>query len=156
MNHAPRPHHARFAHAALPKTILSGPPRMLELLASPMSTPFLMDIWETVGKEVGKGDRMPPDGLHVAIRKSGEVKITIVTMPAPACAGEAHFVGFVATPETRKMLFLKSPATVRCFTLDRAEGGATELSERGKDGAALSTAPGPGPDLESFARALST
>ena len=152
---SPRPHHHRFAHVALPKMILSGPPRMLELLATPMSTPFLMDIWETVGKEVPKGTRMAPDGLAVTTHNLDKhEKVILVTMPTPQRIGESWFVAFVSKPESRRMLFLKTAGSLRCFTLDHTSEGGTTLTERAKDGAQLSAAAGPAPQAQAFVGAL--
>ena len=155
MTNAPhaRPHHQRFSHQALPKVILSGPPKMLELISSPMATPFLMDIWESVGKEVPKADRMEPDGLRVTTHELGERKATVVQMPAPTGVGESFFVAFVTKPAGRRMVFLKTKATLRCFTLDRAAQG-TSLSEIGEDGTVLSTTEGPRAQLQDLLGSL--
>lgn len=150
----PRAHHHRFATQAVPQMALTGPPKMLDLLSSPMGTPFLMDMWETVGKEVGKGARMAPDGLSCVARKLPDGrKVVVVQMPPPEREAEVHYVGILVKPESRRLLVFKEPASVRCFTLTH-QGGGTTLNEQGADGAQTPLGQGPTPGVDAFVSAL--
>ncbi len=155
-----RMHHYLFAHKALTQMALQGPPKMLDLLSTPMGTPFLLDMWESVGKDLEKAQRMEPDGLGCESRQlDGGRKVVVVRMPPPQSATEAYFVGILIKPESRKMLVFKEPAQVRYLTLELGasmDGQArTVLCEWTTDGSHVNMGDGPAPNLDAFVDAVS-
>lgn len=149
----PRTHHARFAREALPRFGLMGKPRALDILATPMGQPLLLDIWEKVGGELPKGEKLSPDGLRASATQIGQARVIVIEMPRPAGPGEAHFVAFVTVPEKRKILVFKEPAVMRCFALEAAAGG-TSLLEAQKDGGRQELGAGPAPSVQGFVARL--
>ncbi len=149
----PRAHHHQFSHDALPKLGASGNPKALDILTTPMGQPFLLDIWETVGSELPKTEHQSPDGLLCITRKTPDGRrALVVQMPRPLSPGESWFIGFVTTPEKRKMLFFKQPATLRCFLLENTAQG-TELVEWTREGS-QSIGASPAANVNAFVEAM--
>lgn len=138
-----RTHHLKFAHQALPSFGLMGNPKALDILATPMGQPLLLDLWEKVGAELPKAEKLPPDGLLSQPRQSADGRrVIVIALPTPQRDGEAFYVAFAATPEKRKLLVFKEPTQLKCFALQRA-GAGSKLVELSKEGQARDCGPGP-------------
>ena len=156
----PRQHHYQFAHRALPQFGLAGVAQTLDILKTPMGGPFLIDIWDKVGQDLPKQERLPPSGLACSSHQTADGRsVIVVALPPPEEMTEAWFVAFLRVPEERRLMIFKSPATLRCFTLEKGvnlEDGAqrTVLCEWTRDGNHMNFGDGPSPTVEAFVAAI--
>jgi hypothetical protein len=141
MTHSPRLHHTRFAFDAMPRFGLAGNPKALDILATPMGQPLLLDLWDKVGADLPKADKLPPDGLQATAQMLADARIITITLPTPRADGEVYLVAFASTPEKRKLLLLKQPAMLRCFCVEATPGAQARLVELTRDGARTERAP---------------
>ena len=103
-----RPHHYYFAHYALRLAVFRSPAAAQGILAGTGAMKFLTNLWHETSKAVPQEEFVQPEGLSVSTEQLGtNGMLCIVTLPAPRFLVEAHFVGIVFLPPTRRLLVFK-------------------------------------------------
>ena len=159
-NH-PRKHHYTFAHHALCSMTLQLRDQLRQMLIGSHAATFLQGLWKHVAQNLDDDEILPADGLfvHNEFLNAGGI-LSIVVLPQPQCATEAHMVGIAFLP-TPPVLGEKKESEVRYFTLEKGfddnDAPHTALCEwqRDDDGIShLNYGDGPTPAVAAFAREI--
>ena len=148
MAEEPREHHYRFAHRYLSIIAFKSPDR-LQLELHRGGNRMLADAWNTIGKDLGRKDRMKPDGLMVDWAMLPPREIAVIALPTPIAPAEAYFVGIVfggsLMPEVFTLEYAVNEETNEIFTA---------FGEWKVDGSHASLGPGPPPNASEFVRRI--
>lgn len=150
----PRPHHYRFAHHSLPRTLLTEEVgrTWMSLLAGPAGPLLLRRVWDDVAAALPAEHRLDGGGFAVAVHETKDDRIlAVVTLPPVTVELEAHMVAVVAAREDW------SPQ--RYLTLESGTNAltgepATFVAAIRPGGGRHAFGAGPEPDAEAFAGAV--
>ncbi len=145
-----------FAHQRLRALAFDDAKVLLVALGSDSSIMWLASVWRGVESDAPPSSTRPPDGLRSWVSRVGPSHLLgVVELPPPWTAGEAHFVGVMATLPTDDGPLLH----VRYYTLVRgvrpSDGETcTVLGEWTETGVHTSFGEGPLPEKQAFMDAV--
>lgn len=145
----PRRHHYLFAHRALPSLVFTQPTRFVQTLRENGDT-FLMSVWDRVGADLKRKERVDPAGLSFELTESDLGTLALIELPPARGDAEAHFVAVVIDAAEEPPQY---------FTLERATSPITHevynvLGAWKKDRGHFNLGEGPPTDRQAFRDAV--
>ncbi|MBV9470337.1 MAG: hypothetical protein JO316_24190 [Abitibacteriaceae bacterium] len=155
LNLGARTHHYQFAHWMLPQMGFQESGHMLVSLTRSDASEFLKSLWQSVGNELPRQERLSPDGLSCLIRKFDDYAIAIITLPKAFRVTEAYYTAFTFGPVSTVPKGQLHSLPMRYFALEvgfsmPGEPSRTVFSEWTREPSHINMGDGPKPEVEAF------
>lgn len=142
-----------FAHQLLPHALLSHP-RPFTMLAGPVGTEYVRQMWELAAERIAPGTPIPEELRALPPRVGGPFVCAVIVMPPPQEMTEAHMVALVGRLSDPALASLDDVRSRAYYTLEAGSGGTTVLGQWTADGSHLNLGSGPEPTADAFVLAI--